>query len=151
MAKIELANGKGVAVINDEDLDLVSGYKWFSKDGYAMTHVYINGKRTSAYMHRLIINAPPDMQVDHIDGEPSNNLRSNLRVCTTAENQHNQHTRRSASGYKGVFRGGKRWRAMIRFGGKQHYIGTFDKPEEAAMAYDRVAVINHGAFANLNF
>lgn len=57
----------------------------------------------------------------------------------------------SASGFKGVHRHGRGWKAQIKLAGKITYLGTFDTPEEAARAYDIAADRMHGAFAAKNF
>ena len=91
--KIELTRGF-YAVIDPEDWEIVSAYKWTAGKGgggrwYARHLTSQNGKRTYVHMHRLILNAPAGMLVDHIDGNPLNNTRKNLRLCTHAQNMQN--------------------------------------------------------------
>ena len=103
--------------------------------------------------HRLAFlymlgSAPPE--IDHIDGNPSNNRWCNLREATCSQNHAN--TRRQSnntSGYKGVsFDKRKRlWRADIKLNGRQYFVGYFRTPEEAHRAYLRKAVELHGEFA----
>ncbi|MBN2312335.1 MAG: HNH endonuclease [Sedimentisphaerales bacterium] len=95
------------------------------------------------YMHRLIMNPPSKMQVDHIDGDGLNNQRANLRICTQAENARNRrkHNRRQSSKFKGVCfdKRDDRWRAYIKKSGKRYYLGYFDSEVKAASAYDVAA------------
>jgi len=102
-------------------------------------------------MHRLIISAPEGLHVDHRDHDGLHNWRTNLRLCTVAENQHNQGRRAdNTSGYKGVCRHEGLWQAQIRNRGVIHYLGRFPSPEEAAAAYNKAALAYFGAFACLN-
>lgn len=88
--------------------------------------------------------------VDHIDGNPLNNRRSNLRIATIAENSANcKKSVRNTSGFKGVTlhkKSGK-WQSCIKSGGKSHYLGLFNNPEEAFTAYKQAAIRLHGEFA----
>lgn len=104
------------------------------------------------YLHRYIMDAPDGMQVDHIDGNRLNNTRSNLRVCTNMENNHNKPKRNSnKSGYKGVHRvKSGRWCAQITANYKCRSLGVFDTPEAAALAYNKAARELHGEFAYQN-
>jgi hypothetical protein len=84
MPQIKLTQDK-YAVIDKIDLSLISKYKWNYHYGYASAT--INGKLV--YMHRLILNAPKHLQVDHKNGILSDNRRSNIRLCTRSQNQMN--------------------------------------------------------------
>lgn len=94
--------------------------------------------------------------VDHINGDGLDNRRSNLRVCSHAENRRNSKKvsgrRKLASHYKGVSHPSKnRWTASITVMWKTLHIGSFKTEIEAARAYDEAARNHHGVFARLNF
>ena len=100
------------------------------------------------------MNAPAGLVVDHIDGNGLNNRKSNLRVCTQAQNSLNSRPRRnSSSRYKGVsfYKRDKIWQAQIFYNFRTINIGRFDDEIEAALAYDRKAAELFGEFAYLNF
>ena len=103
-------------------------------------------------MHRLIMNPPKGMVVDHINGNGLDNRRCNLRICTQAENSRN--SRKHADGrsrFIGVHPHRDKWDAVVTRQGKTHYAGSFDDEVEAAKARDRLALELHGQFARLNF
>ena len=56
----------------------------------------------------------------------------------------------SLSGFKGVSRNGRNWRALIKINGKQNYLGTFGTEINAAKAYNQAAIENFGEYACLN-
>jgi len=108
--------------------------------------------KNQIHMHREIINAPADLQVDHINGNGLDNRRENLRLCTNAENARNRRlSKNNTTGYKGVDLDANRYRAQIRVGQKFVYLGRFDDPIEAAKAYDAAAREHYGEFARTNF
>lgn len=156
MQKIPLSRGY-FALIDDEDYQRVSKYKWTYDNGYAVRGIRLPNRRYKKIMlHRFLINAKPGQFVDHIDGNRSNNTRSNLRICTKAQNGQNRHipAPNKVSHYKGVSRTHNtrdRWQALIIANGKRHYLGSFPSQEEAARAYDTKARELHGEFAQLNF
>jgi hypothetical protein len=80
----------------------------------------------------------PANDIDHIDGNPSNNRISNLREATRSENTQNRtrHTN-NKSGYLGVFwnKQCQKWQAQIMAAGKKRYLGLFDDPRDAHAAY----------------
>ena len=105
--------------------------------------------------HRLIwlhvTGEWPTDVLDHIDGNPSNNVWSNLRPATRAENNRNRKSIREGF-LKGVLRDPKsgRWQAMVMLGRKNHYLGTFSTQEEAHAAYEEAAKRLHGEFARFD-
>lgn len=117
----------------------------------------INGKRTTEMMHRVILSRKLGRSllhselVDHIDGNPLNNCRDNLRIATHSQNLMNKGKQSTnTSGYKGVswHKGARKWAAQIIVNGKRLYIGEFKTPEEAHVAYCEAAKELHGEFAN---
>ncbi len=148
--RVPLTQGK-FALIDDEDYKLVSLYnwRWLSTRNYAQTSIQQNGTWRTIQMHRLILNAPKGVEVDHVNGNGLNNRRSNIRLCTRSENMRNRRgwklNESWGSSFKGVHRmKDGRFRAQI-------FLGTFDTELEAAHAYNEAARILFGAFAKLNF
>jgi HNH endonuclease len=152
LCDIDLTNGRAT-VVSAEDFDLVSRWSWFaSKGSHTWYAVRKEGSREVA-MHRVIMGVTdPEIHVDHIDGNGLNNQRSNLRIATRAQNQHNRGlSRNNKSGRKGVHRHtGGRWRAGIRVNRRQIDLGLFDDLEAAAAAYDAAALEYYGEFARTN-
>ncbi len=156
MKTIQLTRGYET-IVDDDVYELLNKYKWClsvaPRTFYALTGIKKqNGTRTTIRMHQLIIRCLPGEVIDHRDGNGLNNLRSNLRICSQAENNRNVRKRRTnTSGYKGVdFHQGK-YRARIRTNGKRLYLGYHDNAEDAARAYDEAALKYHGEFAQINF
>lgn len=86
----------------------------------------------------------PEM-VDHIDGDPTNNRKSNLRAATQVQNARNRKINsNNSTGFKGVCKDKTRFAAFI----SGTFIGTFSTPEEAHAAYCAAAKELHGEFAN---
>jgi hypothetical protein len=150
MKEILLTQDK-IALIDDEDYDLVSHYKWYAQKGnngifYAVTTITIP-------MHQLIIGAK-GQAIDHINGDGLNNQKNNLRTATSQENSFNRRKRSGCSSlYKGVCwnKKAKKWRAYLTKNQKHVSLGYFKDEKEAARAYDKAALIHFGSFAKLNF
>lgn len=149
---IPLGNSKYVATVDEEDADLAS-LRWYAS--IMPCGVYVIGQDSKSgktiYLHREVMRAPKGMDVDHINRNPLDNRRSNLRVCTRSQNLARSRPHGS-SGYKGVWQGrtGK-WIVDVYENGKRRRIHGFTSPEDAAREYDRVAREIHGEFAWLNF
>lgn len=125
-------------------LDLVRQYRW--RVGPA-GRVAAHSVGTTLLLHQLLTNYQTEM-VDHIDHNPLNNLDSNLRPATRAQNAQNAATYASStSGFKGVSFHKGVWRARIQANGKRIDLGGFNTPELAYAAYCRAAKQLHGDFA----
>lgn len=88
MKKIELSQGK-FALVDDEDFEWLSQYKWYFHKGYARRSYRFakTGKQRGVFMHRDILKLSKKYHTDHIDGNGLNNQRSNLRACTLAQTE----------------------------------------------------------------
>lgn len=121
-------------------------------DGYWQISIGPRGARKIYKAHRLawlyVYSEWPEKQIDHINGNRSDNRWVNLREATQSQNNANA-ARRSdnTSGFKGVMRGRKKWRAQITVRGKNLEIGTFESPEAAHAAYVDKARSVFGEFA----
>lgn len=122
-----------------------------SDNGSGYSRITIDNKRY--YAHRLawfyVHGEWPEGQIDHINGTPSDNRITNLRLATNSQNHANTCRRRdNTSGFKGVSWDKRRghWRAAIRSGGKQHHLGYFNTAEEAHATYAEAARERFGEF-----
>ena len=150
---IPLTQGK-FAIIDAEDYDRLCKHKWHlcknNRTEYAAR--YSGPKRV--FMHRLLLNAPPHLLVDHRDCNGLNNRKPNLRLCTNKENSRNSRPYLNCSSrFKGVsFRKTrKKYTATIHKDGKRYPLGYFADEIEAAVTYDIKAMELFGDFAYLNF
>lgn len=152
MIEIKLTQGKVAIVDDDCPIDILK-MKWYYGSKYAVRNMNIGGKIIKIILHRLILDAPKGMQVDHINGNRLDNRRENLRICTQAENCKNRkESKNNTSGYKGVSicSQTKKYKAVIQLNRKKIFLGRFKTAKEAAIAYNEAAVKYHGEFANLN-
>lgn len=154
---IPLTRGK-FALVSEDDFERVNFSKWyFQSNGYAVRRTHCGYKEDGGriqglvYMHRFIMEAGRGVEVDHIDGNPLNNCRENLRLCTSRENKHNQRPQRGGiSKYKGVTWQAGKYVAQIKDGGINIYLGRHSSEVAAARAYNEEAARRFGEFANLN-
>ena len=117
-----------------EDFDLINSYGCWRTDnlGYVKTTgKEINGKWPTIRAHRLIVNCPEDKVVDHINGNPEDNRKLNLRIVSQKENMHNQKDRKGYTWHKAA----NKWQAQIGLNGKVKSIGLFTTEAEARVAY----------------
>lgn len=159
MKEIPLTRGY-VALVDDDDYERVSVYKWHvDSRGMRQNTVYATralpapDRKKSQQLHRLIMNAPADLDVDHIDGNGLNCQKSNMRLATAAQNSHNRKkNRNNTSGYKGVHwvESRKKWRSEIKIQNKKISLGNFSDVLDAAKAYQDAAIKYHGDFARFD-
>lgn len=155
MREIPLVNGRGVALVDDEDYERLADHRWYTSRGRYAYRVEKDSSRRKVYMHRDVLLPPAGTPIDHIDGNGLNNQRANLRTCTHRENCRNTRARRGAkrtSAFKGVGRTyDGRWRAFVVTAGRMRHLGRFETETDAAKAFDEAARCLHGQFARLNF
>lgn len=134
--------------------------KWAGKEAFTAKtdEGYCTGRilRKTYRAHRvawaLMHGCWPPEQIDHINGDKSDNRASNLREATNAENQRNRGPQaNNTSGFKGVtyYRKGGRWQAQIKVDGRVNHIGYFDTPEAAYAAYCAANRERHGEFGRV--
>jgi hypothetical protein len=156
MTRESLLGGKKaagrVALVDDDDYELVSRYKWHvcarpkKRCTYAITNIWKDERRTTIEMHVLVMGRAG---VDHKDFDGLNNQRVNLRFATQQEQlRHTRSYRGSSSRFKGVswHKGNQRWTAQIRIDGRLRHLGSFTSEEDAARAYAATAIDVHGDF-----
>jgi len=148
MSKIVWLTQGQFTVVDDIDFDRFGHLKWAAHFGksHRTSYAFAGGRP----LHRLILDAPRELQVDHIDGDGFNNMRSNLRLCTQSQNQHNQGLRiDNSTGFKGVSRehSSGLYEANIKLNGKQRKLGRFKTPELAHAARCVAVQELHGAVA----
>lgn len=142
-----------ITIVDDDVFEWASKYNWrCDYKGYAYRYPPRNGgKKTHKFLHREIMNAPKGISVDHINHNPLDNRKENLRFCTNQENMRNRlKNKTTKSGYKGVYLNKKRWQAGITIDKQFINLGVYETKEEAALAYNEAAQEHFGPFAKLN-
>ena len=119
-------------------------------NGYGLFRFFGVKRLAHRIAYSLCLGHIPECK--YIDHACCNRLCANpmhLRVCTHSENCRNQRLRaQNTSGFKGVSRDKKKWRAYINIDGKYKHLGVFDTPEEAHKKYCEVALTVYGPFFN---
>lgn len=153
-------HGNFRVLIDVEDWEKVSRHTWHvtmqKRVYYFQTKVRKpDGMWTKLQLHRLVLNAPKELQVDHIHHNYCDMRKSQLRLVTNRENQQNRRSQRNTSSrFKGVswHKGSNKWCAQIKVDGKNLNLGLFHSEETAALAYNKAAqkLNNLGACFLLN-
>ncbi len=155
-AFVLLTQGK-VAVIDAADVHLVQGRNWFTARSRSTFYARTNTPRLTKnaaqgflLLHRVIMDAPDHLQVDHEDGDGLNCRRSNMRLATGVQNTWNSPAHSdNASGLKGVsfHRPTAKWRSRVYAAGRNVHLGLFDSAEDAHSAYSAAVARLRGEFA----
>lgn len=152
-AYIALAKGK-TAIIDAGDVPLVAPYRWAARKGKGTWYVMArmrdpDGRVWALPLHRLLLNPPDGLVVDHINTDGLDNRRANLRLATVAQNNLNSRVRKDCvSGLKGAFFDSRqnRYYSRIKTDEGAKWLGYFNTAEEAAEAYAKASVRYHGEF-----
>lgn len=146
MKKIKLTQGK-YALVDDADFEWLNQWKW--THGHNEAHRNAGGGKWIK-MHRLIMDEPEGMVVDHKNNNRLDNRRDNLRICTQQQNTLNSPIRKSnKSGYKDIWwdKSREKWFVQIMCKGKKHTVGRFANIKEAIQARNSRIIELHGDFA----
>ena len=157
MKEIKLTQGK-FAQVDDSDFEYLNQFKWqAAKDKNTFYAVRTIGQKKGETkrrisLHRIIMNTPERLEVDHIDHNGLNCQKSNLRNCTHLENGKNLMRINGACKFKGVHINRCKYiTAHIRVNNKSLHLGTFKNEHDAAIAYDNASIKYYGEYGLTNF
>lgn len=147
-----------VALVDPADAERVLAYPWTAltpRRNLSAYAIYKKGVITQSgrheLLHRFLMDAPPSLEVDHIDRNGLNCQRNNMRLATSGQNKVNRASANNVTGFRGVRRHkGGTFSASIRLHLQETSLGHFATAVEAAVAYNVAARELHGDFAVLN-
>ena len=151
------------AIIDIEDYDKLEGRTWYragAKAQYVVAGKSYKCEETgerkyeALYLHRVIMDAPANLTVDHINTDTFDCRKSNLRLATTQENCWNRSSKANGlSKYKGLCTSteGRTWQARITKDNITTILGSYPSERQAAVAYDKAAIYLFKDFARCNF
>jgi len=157
MKKIKLLRGK-VVLVDDENFDFINQWQWYLMKGNHTNYACRKEKKKTILIHRVIMNTPDNMEVDHKDRNGLNCQKSNMRNCNHSQNNANRGERKGMSKYRGVYFMRQTYKnkertyiiADIRVNNKTIHLGYFETEIDAAIAYNKAAINYHKDFANIN-
>lgn len=134
------------AIVDDADYPMVMRYKWLARvcsaeHIYASRGVAASGgmKPQTIYLHRWLMDCPPELQVDHINHNTLDNRRGNLRIVTRTQNRINRKRRPRGCKYHLSGTGKvipRPWQAVMVSEGVQRSLGSYATEAEASAAYE---------------
>ena len=142
-------------IISPEDWDFVKKYSFQAmwSDHTKSYYVVFSSKKdglNGQLLHRILMNAPEDLVVDHKNRKTLDNRRKNLRVCTHQQNNINKSMySNNKSGVVGVcfHKRDNKWTAQIKVDKKQKHLGNFENLEDAITARKEAEEKYYGEFA----
>jgi hypothetical protein len=133
VAKVGLTKNK-TTLISLCDIDILKTHSFYAhkrKDGKNVAR----SNKTGAYLHRLLMVPTEEQEVDHVDTNPLNNTRENLRRCTKRQNNLAKKTP-TIKGFTGIHK--TKWGWYKAFDGDGRKVGRFDSAIRAAKARDEL-------------
>ena len=167
VSKYVTYKGDQVEVIIDKEVEIwFDQYTWTGSDnGFGIIYIHRKTRKCEVekpkkiYLHRALIDPAEGELVDHINRNPLDNRRSNLRIASRTVNNINRGKNKTwrgkptSSRYKGVSWNKKveMWQSYISLDRKITHLGYFTEEKDAARAYDEMAFSLYGDCAYLNF
>jgi hypothetical protein len=133
-------------VIDTDDLEKVKQYSWHKNTKNYVVHK----NKENIYIHRFIMDCPKGLFVDHIDGNPLNNRKSNLRIVTTQQNAQNRALMpNNKTGYRGVYfeTQTSKYRVQLVIDGVTMDFGRYDDVDTAGYVSGQI-IKNFMPYAN---
>lgn len=155
---IPLTRGKW-AIVDAEDYERLSRWNWHLSGSIARNNFYaargtrVGGKHRLIRLHHAVLGLDGGIMVDHVDGDPLNCRKSNLRICNAAGNsQNHKRTSRNKSGHTGInwHPTNKQWIVRVGSGRARKYIGGFKTLEAAVVARNAAFAEHYGEFARFD-
>ncbi len=153
MKHIKCSNSNKEILVDDEDYERLSAFPWAVTESGHVKRSYRVSYRTHNVSVACEIMQKRGVLFDHIDRNPLNNQKANLRIASVAENGWNRSKHKiGSSKYKGVSwdKGINKWRVVIHKNKHKMSIGYFKFEKAAALAYDYAALRLFGEFAHTN-
>jgi|UniRef100_A0A6C0AN14 hypothetical protein len=151
---IELFNKKkekiGETIVDEENYNDLMKYRWYINRGYV--HGIVDSKNIR--LHRYVLNYNGKDVVDHINNNPLDNRKCNLRIVTSKQNSMNKKSsKNSTSEYIGVSwdKTRNKWKTSITINNKEKFLGRFNNEIDAAKCRDIATIKYYGEYGNLNF
>lgn len=157
MKTIPLVRSVEFVLVSDEDYEACAKKNWYLKDKSITASHYKNGIKTTVVLSRFIYELlsgqpiPKSHFIEFEDGNRFNNCRENLILLPNHLKKRRDTTKRNSTGFKGVTKIHEgRYIAKITYNNIHRYIGTFDSPIKAAIAFNKKATELLGDRAFLN-
>jgi hypothetical protein len=144
------------ATIDAEMVEIVGQWNWYAKlkphTVYAVRQEYLDGAQHTLGMHSFLLGEKNGFVTDHKNGNGLDNRLQNLRHATKNQNGYNcKRSKLNTSGHKGVHwvATHNKWRAMIRCDKNRIFLGYFNCPTSAALAYASASLKLHRDFGTI--
>jgi len=145
--KLYIGKKKTLIFIDANDFEKISKFGL-----HLSSHGYVRATKQykTIYLHRLIMNPPDNMKIDHINGNKLDNRKSNLRICEQKQNCLNKKIgKRNKTGVPGVWwcKERKKWAAQISVNCKTKGLGRYINFNDAVEARKKAEIEFHGEYA----
>tara|TARA_R110000823_G_scaffold204919_1_gene335927 strand:+ start:187 stop:660 length:474 start_codon:yes stop_codon:yes gene_type:complete len=141
-----IANFSNYLIYNSGEIYSIRNKKFLKKryDRYGYPRVGIRSDDKKPYtfhIHKLVALAylaftpAPNLTIDHIDHNKTNNYLHNLQICTRAQNTMRNKCIKKNGLPKGVFCWGSKYKSFISINCKRMDLGLYNTSEEAGLAY----------------
>ena len=150
MARVIALHGGRQTIVDDEDYERCKSLRLRAYFAPSVGNYYACYGHGSKRLHRLLMDAPKGIDVDHINGDTLDNRRANLRLTNRAQNCWNRRKPvTNKTGHKCVFwrKERRRYFVTVRANGKSHYIGYFADYDRAVSAHEEAIQRLHGEYA----